>query len=118
MNELPFITPFNTLNDRIRPKPTTSCSVTTISKFLARWKFHVFKGLNNSYFQLPVKSVCAYLGIQTPYKGVRVMTRTGQGLLGSDVELGELLSRVLGQEIYTGICVAIRDDIIIRGHSY
>ena len=45
------------------------------------------------------------------------MTRTGQGLLGSDVELGELLNRVLGSEISAGFCVAIRDDIIIGGQS-
>ena len=53
----------------------------------------------------------------TPYKGVRVMTRTGQGLLGSDVELEELLCRVLGQDIADGHCVALRDDIIIGGDS-
>ena len=118
LDELRFITAFNTLNDCIRPKPTTSCSATTIFKFLAQWKFHIFGDLNNSYFQLPVrKRLWGYLGVQTPYKGVRVMTRTGQGLLGSDVELGELLSRVLGQEIFDGFCVAIRDDIIIGGHT-
>ena len=118
LDELRFITAFNTLNDSIRPKPTMSCSATTIFKFLARWNFHIFGDLNNSYFQLPVrKRLWGYLGVQTPYKGVRVMTRTGQGLLGSDVELGELLSRVLGQEISDGFCVAIRDDIIIGGHT-
>ena len=118
LDELRFITAFNTLNDSIRPKPTTSCSATTIFMFLARWKYHIFGDLNNSYFQLPVrKRLWGYLGIQTPYKGVRVMTRTGQGLLGSDVELGELLSRVLGQEISAGFCVALRDDIIIGGKN-
>ena len=94
LDELRFITAFNTLNDSIRPKPTSSCSATAIFKFLARWQFHIFGDLNNSYFQLPVKKhLWSYLGVQTPFKGVRVMTRTGQGLLGSDVELGELLSQ-------------------------
>ena len=41
----------------------------------------------------------------------------GQGLLGSDVELEELLSRVLGQDITDGHCVALRDDIIVGGNS-
>ena len=58
-----------------------------------------------------------YLWIMTPYKGIRVLTRTGQGLLGSDVELEELLSRVLGQQIADGVCVAIRDDILIGGNT-
>ena len=53
----------------------------------------------------------------TPHKGVRLLTRTGQGLLGSDVELEELLCRVLGSDISTGHCVAVRDDIIIGGNS-
>jgi len=45
------------------------------------------------------------------------MTRTGQGLLGSDVELEQLLSRVLGEDISQGHCIAIRDDIIIGGND-
>ena len=55
LDELRFITAFNTLNDSIRPKPTTSCSANSIFLFLARWKNHIFADLNNSYFQLPVK---------------------------------------------------------------
>ena len=45
------------------------------------------------------------------------MTRTGQGLLVSDVELEQLLSRVLGDEIHQGFCMAIRDDIVIGGNT-
>ena len=55
LDELRFITAFNTLNDFIRPKPSTSCSASTIFKFLARWKYHIYADLNNSYFQLHVK---------------------------------------------------------------
>ena len=118
LDELRFITAFNVLNDSIRSKPTSSCSANSIFMFLAKWKWHIFADLNNSYFQLPVKKhLWSYLGIQTPFKGLRVMTRTGQGLLGSDVELGELLCRVLGEDISLGHCIAIRDDIIIGGHT-
>ena len=86
--------------------------------FLARWQYHIFGDLNNSYFQIPVKKkLWSYLGVMTPYKGVRVLTRTGQGLLGSDVELEELLCRVLGDDISSGHCFAIRDDIIIGGNT-
>ena len=78
LDDLRFITAFNSLNDSIRPKPTSSCSANSIFLFLARWKHHKFADLNNSYFQLPVKrTLWAYLGIMTPHKGVRVMTRTG-----------------------------------------
>ena len=53
----------------------------------------------------------------TRHKGIRVLTETGQGLLGSDVELEQLLQRVLGGEISTGYCVALIDDIIVGGNS-
>ena len=118
LEEVRFITAFNTLNDSIRPQPSRSCSSTSIFKFLSRWKFHIFGDLNNSYFQLPVqKSLWGYMGIMTPHKGVRVLTRTGQGLLGSDVELEELLCRVLGEDISAGHCLAVRDDIMIGGNT-
>ena len=75
LDELRFITAFNALNDCIRPKPTTSCSATVIFMFLARWWWRIFGDLNNSYFQLPVrKRLWGYLGIQTPYKVVKVLT--------------------------------------------
>ena len=113
IDELRFITAFHSLNDTIRPKISTSCSPKTIFNFLSRWKFHIFADLNNSYFQLPVKkSLWSYLGIMTPFKGIRVMTRTGQGLLGSDVELVELLCRVLGDDIAGGYYIVLRDDIV------
>ena len=53
----------------------------------------------------------------TPHKVIRVMARTGQGLLESDVELEELLCRALGDDIDDGHCIAIRDDIIIGGNT-
>ena len=64
LDELRYITAFNTLNEFIRPKPSTSCSASTIFKFLARWKYHIYADLNNSYFQLHVKkSLWGYLGV-------------------------------------------------------
>ena len=118
LDELRFITAFNSLNDTIRPQPSRSCSSSAIFTFLSKWRFHIYGDLNNSYFQLPVqKSLWCYLGIMTPHKGIRVMTRTGQGLLGSDVELEELMCRILGEDINSGYCIAIRDDIIIGGDT-
>ena len=45
------------------------------------------------------------------------MTRAGQGLLGSDVELEQLICRVLGEDMSDGHCTALRDDIIVGGDS-
>ena len=68
LDEVRFITAFNSLNDCIRPKPSTACSATSIFLFLSRWRHHIFADLNNSYFQLPVKrSLWSYMGVMTPY---------------------------------------------------
>jgi hypothetical protein len=87
-------------------------------KFLARWKYHIFADLQNSYFQIHVaKKDWCWLGVMTPFKGVRVLTRAGQGLLNSEAELDELLERVLGHHIASGICEIARDDIQVGGNT-
>ena len=118
LEELRFITAFNSLNESMKPKCSTSCSSSQIFTFLARFRYFIFADLNNSYFQLPVeKKLWGYLAIKTPHKGIRVMTRTGQGLLGSDIKLEELLHRVLGEPKSKGKCMTIRDDVLVGGNS-
>ena len=56
-----------------------------------------------------------YLGIMTPFGGLRVLARSGQGLLGQSEELDELLSKVLKDEMKEGIVAKIQDDILIGG---
>ena len=57
------------------------------------------------------------MGVMTPFKGVRIITRAGQGLLNSEADLDELLECVLGDHIASGICEIARDDIQIGGDS-
>ena len=45
------------------------------------------------------------------------MTRCGQGLLNSDVELDQVLGRVLGDDIAAGHCLAARDDLFVGGNT-
>ena len=58
-----------------------------------------------------------YLGIMTPFRGIKIITRAGQGLLNSDYELEQLLFKVLGDEIADGICMAARDDVTVGGNT-
>ena len=51
----------------------------------------------------------------SPYKGLRIMARSGQGLLNSDTELKELVSKVLGDEIVQNKCKVVADDLVIGG---
>lgn len=118
LDEIRFISCQNVLNESIRPVPSSSTSHVKIFKFLGRWKFHIFADMHNSYFQIPVeKRMWGYLAINTPFRGMRVMTRTGQGLLNSDVHLDQLLMKVLGDEITEGICEVARDDIQVGGNT-
>ena len=54
-----------------------------------------------------------YLGVMTPHRGLRVMSRLGQGLLNSDVDLDQVMGRVLGDEQTAGTCLVARDDLFI-----
>ena len=56
-----------------------------------------------------------YLGIMTPFGGLRVLACSGQGLLGKSEELDELLSKVLKEEMKEGIVAKIQDDVVIGG---
>ena len=95
LDEIRFISCQNVLNDSIKPIPSTSTSHIKIMKFLARWKYHIFADLHSSYFQIPIdRRLWGYMAVNTPFKGMKILTRTGQGLLNSDVHLDQLMCKV------------------------
>ena len=118
IDEIRWVVGFNSLNDDLLPKPSRPTSGRNVLTFLAKHKFHIHADLFNSYFQIPVrKRDWQWLGVRTPFKGTKVLTRSGQGLLNSETELDELVAKVLGNELQQGICHVERDDIIIGGSS-
>ena len=54
-----------------------------------------------------------YLATVTPFKGLRVYTRSAMGMPGSSEYLQELLSRVVGEELQEGFVTLIADDMMI-----
>ena len=52
-----------------------------------------------------------WLGISTPFGGLRFLRRSGQGLIGQSEEMDELLSKIIGPEIQIGIAARIADDL-------
>jgi hypothetical protein len=119
IDELRWVVAFNNLNDHLLPKPAKVSSLTKAVKFLARWKYHILADLHNSYFQIHVaRKYWCWLGVMTPHRGLRVLTRLGQGLLNSEGELDELLAIVLGDLITEGICEIARDDIQVGGNTH
>ena len=59
-----------------------------------------------------------WLGVATPFGGIRYLKRSGQGLLGQSEELEDLLTKVLKEELQAGSCCKIADDIFIGGQTH
>ena len=118
LDEVRFITCFNVLNESIHPIPGRSNSYIDILKFFGRHRFIICADMSNSYFQIRVaKKHWKYLAVMSPHRGLRVMTRLGQGLLNSDVDLDQVLGRVLGDEQTAGFCLAARDDVFVGANT-
>ena len=118
LDEVRFISCQNLLNDSIKPIPSSSTSQVKITKFLSRWRYHIFADLHNSYFQIPIRQdLWGYMGVNTPLRGIKILTRAGQGLLNSDVHLDQLMYKVLGDEIASAIAEVARDHIQVGGNT-
>lgn len=58
-----------------------------------------------------------WLGISTPFGGLRFLRRSGQGLIGQSEEMDELLSKIIRPEIQIGIAARIADNLYIGGET-
>ena len=85
---------------------------------LGRWKHIIIVDLYNAFFQNHIHpDDQPYLGIMTPFGGLRVLARSGQGLIGQSEELDKLMAKILGEDIKEGRATKIQDDIIIGGQD-
>ena len=111
-------TAFNELSQYTRILPTASTSPNEVLRKLSRWKYMVKSDLTKSFYQIPVsKSSMKFLGTSTPFKGLRVYTRSAMGMPGSSEYLNELMSRVLGDFVQEGFVIIIADDIYVCGNT-
>ena len=55
--------------------------------------------------------------METPFKGIRVLTRSGQGLLNQEIEMCQLLTKVLGEEIEKKNVIVQADDGQVGGRT-
>ena len=85
-------------------------TVDNIYSQLGKWKEIIIIDIFNAFFQNHIaKDDQQWLGIMTPFSGLRVLTRSGQGLLGQSEELDELMAKSLGDEIKEGRATKIQD---------
>ena len=93
-------------------------TVSDIYSQLGKWKHIIVFDLFNAFYQNHIKTQDQqWLGILTSFSGLRVLARSGQGLLGQSEELDELMSKILSKEIKEGRAVKIQDDIIVGGDT-
>ena len=58
-----------------------------------------------------------YCGVATPFRGVRVYTRSAMGMPGSETALEELMCRVLGDLLQDGVVATIGNDLYCGGDT-
>ena len=87
---------FGPINEKIKPVPIHVPKPNDILIALGKWNHLIIFDLYNGYFQLKMhESAIPWLGIQTPFGGMRVISRAGQGLMGMAEEFEELTSKIL-----------------------
>ena len=119
ISEVRFLTAPNSVNEKCRQVQTKVPDQTEIFQFLGKNPCVIYADLFESFFQNHLcKKDWGYMAINSPFKGLRVYTRSTQGLLNQDEELQQLLNKVLGDLIMNGICMKIADDLLIGGKSY
>ena len=78
-------------------------TVNDVHSQLGKWKEIIIIDLYNAFFQNHLsKDDQQWLGIMTPFSRLRVLTRSGQGLLGQSEELDEIMAKILGDDIKEG----------------
>ena len=113
-----LVTAFNNLGQYTKILPTVSNTCNDVLRKLSKWKYLIKADLTKSFFQIPVaKSSMKYLGTVTPFKGLRVYTRSAMGMPGSSEHLQELMSRIFGDLIQQGFVIILADDIHVVGNT-
>ena len=109
---------YGPVNDKIKDIPTPMTTTDDIFNIIGRWKHIIVVDMHNGFFQNHMHpDAMPWLAIMSPYGGLRVMTRSGQGLLGQSEELNLLIKKILKDELQAGKCCQIVDDIYIGGDT-
>ena len=109
---------FGKLNEYLINIPSPITKPKQVFTQLGKWNFIITMDLYSGFFQNHMSIEDApWLGISTPFGGLRFLRRSGQGLLGQSEELDELLSKILSEELQKGMAARIADDLYIGGKT-
>ena len=118
IDDVRLVVNFSKLNGFLKNIPTSVTKPKDVFSQLGKWNYIITLDLMSGFFQNHMSMKDAeWLGITTPFGGMRFLKRSGQGLIAQSEELDELLSKVLGSEMKEGKCCRIADDIFIGGRD-
>ena len=117
-DDVRLVVNFSKINDHLKNIPTAITRPKDIFSGLGKWNYIITLDLQSGFFQNHMSMEDAqWLGITTPFGGMRYLKRSGQGLIGQSEELDELLSKILGKEMKEGKVLRIADDFYIGGRD-
>ena len=88
-----LVTAFSEVGQYAKPQPSLMPDVESTLRTIAIWQCIITTYLTSVFYQIPLdKDSMKYCGVATPYKGIRVYTRSAMGMPGSETALEELMS--------------------------
>ena len=99
------------------PQPSLMPVVDTTLLTIAPWRHMIKTDLTRAFYQIPLsKSSLKHCGVATPFRGIRVYTRSAMGMPGSETALKEMMCRVLGDLIEEGFVAKLAEDVYCGGN--
>ena len=113
-----LLTAFADVGRYSKPQPPLMPYVDSTLPQIAQWNYIAVTDLTQAFYQIPLaKDSMKYCGVVTPYRGVRVYSRSAMGMPGSETILEELTCRVLGRLVQEGVVAKLADDLYCGGST-
>lgn len=113
-----LVTAFADVARYSKPQPSLMSDVDSTLRTIAPWRYMIKTDLTRAFYQIPLsKSSLKYCGVATPFRGIRVYTRSAMGMPGSETALEEMMCRVLGDFIEEGFVAKLADDLYCGADS-
>lgn len=107
-----LVTAFTDIAKFSKPQPSLMPDVDSILRTIGSWKYIIKTDLSKAFFQIKLsKESLKYCGVATPFKGIRVYTRSAMGMPGSETALEELMCLLFGHLVERGVATKIADDL-------
>ena len=113
-----LVTAFSEVARYSKPQPSLMPSVDLILRKIGQWTYMAKTDITKVFYQIPLsRDSMKYCGVVTPFRGIRVYTRTAMGMPGSETALEELTCRVLEDLLEEGVVIKLTDDLYCGGNT-